>query len=390
MHLFESRLKLSQPFREDAEKIDMSGVNQGNQVGSTDWKSESGPLRPLIMDPTISEIMVNNWQLIFVEKNGVIEESPIKFKDPDGLMRFVLAMAVYVGKELNRRTPCLDARLNDGFRLNIVVPPVALDGPSITIRKPSTQSKSYQDLVAAGHLDAKATYFLSQAVSAKQNIIVSGGTGSGKTTLLNVLSSFIRAKERVVTLEDTAELQLKVKNLIRLETKAAIGTDTNVGMDMLLRNALRMRPDRIVIGECRGAETWDMLMAMNTGHEGSMTTVHANTAADALRRLESMILRTGTDAPLPMIQADIASTVHFIIQTARNMDGKREITEIVEVCGRDETDYIVQHVFKMSSTGLQSTGYVPQFVMEQAQRPDSKVKFPADFFNPEKKISLAA
>ncbi len=357
---------------------------------SSDWKTEAGPLRALIMDPSVSEIMVNNWDLIFVEKNGVIEESQVKFKDPDALMRFALSLAVFTGKELNRRSPCLDARLNDGFRLNIVIPPVALDGPSITIRKPSTQTKSYQELVASGHLDAKATYFMSQAVAARQNIIVSGGTGSGKTTLLNILSGFVRSKERVVTIEDTAELQLKVRNLVRMETKAAIGNDTSVGMDMLLRNALRMRPDRIIIGECRGTETWDMLMAMNTGHEGSMTTVHSNTAADALRRLESMILRTGTEAPLSMIQTDIANTIHFIVQTSRNMEGKREVTEIVEVLGRQDDEYIVNHVFKMGANGIQSTGYIPRFVEEHALRPDSKIRFPADFFNPDKKISLAA
>lgn len=356
----------------------------------TDWKTEAGPLRVLIMDPTVSEIMVNNWDCVFVEKNGVIEESQVKFKDPDALMRFVQALAVFVGKEINRRNPCLDARLNDGFRLNVVIPPVALDGPSVTIRKPSTQAKSYQELVSSGHLDAKATYFLSQAVAARQNIIVSGGTGSGKTTLLNILSGFVRSKERIVTIEDTAELQLKVKNMVRLETKAAIGNDTSVSLDMLLRNALRMRPDRIIIGECRGAETWDMLMAMNTGHEGSMTTVHANTASDALRRLEAMILRTGTEAPLSMIQADIANTIHFIVQTNRNMEGKREITEIAEICGRQNDEYIVHHVFKMSPNGIVSTGHIPRFVQEQAQRPDSKIRFPQDFFNPDKKITLAA
>lgn len=368
----------------------MNPISSAPNNLSSDWKTEAGPLRVLIMDAAVSEIMVNNWNLVFVEKNGVIEESPVKFKDPDALMRFVQSLAVFVGKELNRRSPCLDARLNDGFRLNIVIPPVALDGPSITIRKPSMQTKTYQELVALGHMDAKATYFLSQAVAAKQNIIVSGGTGSGKTTLLNVLSGFVRTKERVVTIEDTAELQLKIKNLVRMETKAAIGNDSSVGMDMLLRNALRMRPDRIIIGECRGAETWDMLMAMNTGHEGSMTTVHSNTAADALRRLESMILRTGTEAPLSMIQADIANTIHYIVQTSRNMEGKREITEIVEVCGRTETDYIVNHVFKMGPNGIQSTGHIPKFVEEHASRPDSKVRFPADYFNPDKKISLAA
>lgn len=353
-----------------------------------DWRLEAGPLRALILDPLISEIMVNNYQTVFVERNGVIEESPAKFKDEESLMRFVNALAVFTGKELNRKSPCLDARLNDGFRLNVVVPPIALDGPSITIRKPSSQVKSYQELVAAGHLDAKAIYFLSQAVAARQNIIVSGGTGSGKTTLLNILSSFIRTRERVVTLEDTAELQLKVKNIVRLETRPPIGSDPGLGMDQLLKNALRMRPDRIVIGECRGAEAWDMLMAMNTGHEGSMTSVHANTAADALRRLESMVLRTGLEAPLSMIQADLANTIHMIVQTGRTMEGKRQITEIVQISGRTNDEYNVTPIFMMTEEGLKSTGYTPDFVAEQLKIPNSKVRFPEGFFDPEKKISL--
>lgn len=358
------------------------------QAVSQDWKVEAGPLRAIIMDPAVSEIMVNSWNSVFVEKNGVIEESPVKFKDEDALMRFVQALSVFVGKELNRRSPCMDARLNDGYRLNVVIPPVALEGPSITIRKPSMQAKSYQELVAAGQLDAKAIYFLSQAVAARQNIVVSGGTGSGKTTLLNILSGFIRSKERVVTLEDTAELQLKVKNIVRMETRPAIGADPGVDMGQLLKNALRMRPDRIVIGECRGAEAWDMLMAMNTGHEGSMTTVHANTASDALRRLESMVLRMGTDAPLSMIQSDIAHTIHYVVQTGRSVEGKREITEIAEVSGRTGDSYNVNHVFKMTSVGLQSTGHIPQFVADHANNPQSKIKFPTDFFDPDKKITL--
>lgn len=364
-------------------------VSPVNPILQQDWRIEAGPLRSLLVDPLISEIMVNNYHTIFVEKNGVIEESPVKFKDEDSLTRFVNSLAVYTGKELNRKSPCLDARLNDGYRLNIVVPPVALDGPSITIRKPSSQVKSYQELVAAGHLDAKAIYFLSQAVASRQNIIVSGGTGSGKTTLLNILSSFIRSRERVVTLEDTAELQLKVKNIVRMETRPPIGSDSGMGMDMLLKNALRMRPDRIVIGECRGAEAWDMLMAMNTGHEGSMTTVHANTASDALRRLESMVLRTGLEAPLSMIQSDLANTIHMIVQTSRTMEGKRQITEIVEVNGRTDDNYNITPIFHMTPEGLRSTGYTPNFVTEQLQLPNPKIKFPEDFFSPEKKISLS-
>lgn len=353
-----------------------------------DWRAEAGPIKPLLLDPSVSEIMVNSWHTIFVERNGVIEESTVKFKDDDALTRFVMALSVFTGKELNRKSPCLDARLNDGYRLNIVIPPVALDGPSITIRKPTNQAKTYQELVTMGHLDAKAIYFLSQAVAAKQNIVVSGGTGSGKTTLLNILSGFIKSRERVVTIEDTAELQLKVKNIVRMETRPAIGSDPGMGMDALLRNALRMRPDRIIIGECRGTEAWDMLMAMNTGHEGSMTTIHANTAKDALRRLESMVLRVGMEAPLKMIQEDIASTINIIVQTGRSLEGKREISEIVEVTGRDGENYNLNYVFQMSGEGIKSTGHIPGFVEEQAQMPTSKVRFPADFFDPEKKITL--
>lgn len=355
---------------------------------SQDWRTEAGPIKPLLIDPTVSEIMVNSWHTIFVERNGVIEESPVKFKDDDALTRFVMALSVFTGKELNRKAPCLDARLNDGYRLNIVIPPVALDGPSITIRKPTNQSKTYQELVAMGHLDAKAIYFLSQAVAAKQNVVVSGGTGSGKTTLLNILSGFIKSRERVVTIEDTAELQLKVKNIVRMETRPAIGTDPGMDMEALLRNALRMRPDRIIIGECRGTEAWDMLMAMNTGHEGSMTTIHANTAKDALRRLESMVLRVGMDAPLKMIQEDIASTINIIVQTGRSLEGKREISEIVEISGREGENYNINYVFKMTGDAIKSTGHVPAFVEEQALLPTSKVRFPSDFFDPEKKITL--
>lgn len=356
------------------------------EIANSDWKSEAGPIKVFMNDKTISEIMVNRWDRVFIERNGKIVEAEHHFQNPEALARLVRALAVAVGKELNRRFPCLEARLPDGSRLNLVVPPVSLDGPSITIRKVSDQIMSYQDLIQKGSIDGKAIFFLNRAVYAKQNIVISGGTGSGKTTLLNILSSFIADHERVVTLEDTAELKLNVKNMVRLETKPAMGSDPAIKMDDLLRNALRMRPDRIVIGECRGAEALDMLMAMNTGHEGSLTTVHANSAMDALRRFESMVLRSGIEAPLSMIQLDIANTIHFIVQAERSFDGKRQVVEILEVLGRDKDSYMTREIFKLDSEkGLISTGAVPRFVLENR---DENLALNAEIFDPDKKVRL--
>ena len=229
-------------------------------------------------------------------------------------------------------------------------------------------------------------FFLNRAVYARQNILISGGTGSGKTTLLNVLSSFINSHERVVTIEDTAELRVNVKNLVRMETKPAFGSEPAITMEGLVKNALRMRPDRIVIGECRGAEAMDMLTAMNTGHEGSLTTIHANTAAGALRRLESMVLRSGIDAPLSMIQMDIGNTINFVVQANRSVDGKRRVMEILEVCGRDANGYITRDIFKFDAEkGLVSTGAVPDFVQKNS---DPNLALTPEIFDPEKKVRL--
>lgn len=356
-------------------------------ITSSDWKSEAGPLKVYLNDKTVSEVMVNRWDRIFIERNGVISEAEHGFQNAEALARLVRALAVAVGKELNRRFPCLDARLPDGSRLHLVVPPVALDGPTITIRKSSDHVMSYQELIQKGSIDGKAIFFLNRAVYAKQNIVISGGTGSGKTTLLNVLSSFIGEHERVVTIEDTAELKLSVRNMVRMETKPAVGAEPAITMENLLKNALRMRPDRIVIGECRGAEAMDMLMAMNTGHEGSLTTVHANSAADALRRMESMVLRSGIEAPLSMIQMDLGNTINFIVQAERSFDGKRRVVEIMEVCGREKDHYITREIFKFDPDKgyLASTGTVPSFV--ETSR-DDKLALNAEIFDPEKKVRL--
>jgi pilus assembly protein CpaF len=247
---------------------------------------------------------------------------------------------------------------------------------------------SFQQLIQMGVLDDKAVYFLNQAVQLKQNIVVSGGTGSGKTTLLNILSSFIPPKERVITLEDTAELQINVKNVVRMETRPQLGSEPAVTMDQLLKNALRMRPDRIIVGECRGVEAWDMLIAMNTGHEGSLTTLHANSGADALRRLEAMILQSGIAASREMIQEDISKTISLIIQTERGFDGRRRIVEILEIQGRDRNDYKFETIFKNHNGQiLKSTGVVPSFVNTPRVQ---KNQFPANFFEPNVKIRLTA
>lgn len=356
------------------------------QPNQSDWRQEAGPLRKLLMDQSISEIMVNRFDRIFIERNGLLEEVDLKFESVDALTRFVQSLAVVVGKELNRRTPFLDARLPDGSRLNAVVPPIAMDGPTVTIRKFTYANLNYQQLISKGTLDDKSLYFLSQAVVARQNMIISGGTGTGKTTLLNTISSFISPKERVVTIEDTAELQLNSKNLVRMESKISLGTDESFTMRDLLKNALRMRPDRIVIGECRGSEAWDMLMAMNTGHEGSLTTLHANSAYDALRRLEAMVLRSESQMPLPVLQKDIARTVNIIIQAERGSDGQRRVVEIAEVLSSPEEVYLTQSIFSYEpGQGLISTGYTPSFIKNNK---NPKIKIVDNFFDPQFKIKI--
>ena len=361
-----------------------------NQISAPkiDWRSEAGPLRALLNDADISEIMINRWDLIFVERKGVIEQSLVKFPNPETLDRFAQAAAVAIGRELNRRIPYMEGAFPDGTRLTIVMNPIAVDGTSITVRKPSYSTVSYKDLIAKGTLNDKVVYFLHQLVMCKQNVIVSGGTGSGKTTLLSVLTSFIGQKERVITMEDTPELQVQVANNVRLETRPSLGSDAPIEMKDLLKGALRMRPDRIIIGECRGSEAFDMLMAMNTGHSGSMTTVHANTTQDALRRLESMILRSSAELPHDVIKQDIAKTINFVIQIERNFEGKRRITQITEVVAADKHGYQTVDVFNFSNEhGHRSTGVIPAFVDKKL---DPRMKFPSEFFNPEKQITLGS
>ncbi|MBN8538516.1 MAG: CpaF family protein [Deltaproteobacteria bacterium] len=351
-----------------------------------DWKSEAGPLRKFLNDITVTEIMINRFDRVFVERKGVIEETDSRFDNPEHLTRFVLAIAVNVGRELNRKNPFLDARLPDGSRVNIVIPPVCLENPMVTIRKFSPMMINYNNLMHQGAFDEKILYFLNQAVVARQNILICGGTGSGKTTILNLLSQFIPTKERVITIEDTVELQMSVKNLVRMECRSFLN-DAHLEIKDLLRNALRMRPDRLIIGEVRGSEAFDMLIAMNTGHEGSMSTLHSNSAFDSLRRIEGMVLRGSQDIPISSIREDISKTINIIIQTERYSDGSRRISEIVEVLGRNENEYLIEKIFEFSSvTGFKSLGYIPRFVVNNKNQ---RIKFNPEFFEPNHKIKLS-
>jgi pilus assembly protein CpaF len=366
----------------------MSNPNSSPRpIPAKDWRFEAAPIRRLLVDPTISEIMINRFDRIFIERAGVIEETDCRFDDAETLLRLAQAIAVSIGKELNRSHPIFDGRLPDGSRINIAIPPVSLEGATLTIRKFNPVRLNHAQLVQAGSFDEKILYFLNQAVIQKLNIVVSGGTGSGKTTLLNMLTQFISPKERLVTIEDTAELQVNVKNSVRLESKISHHSEgTSITMQDLLKYSLRMRPDRILVGECRGGEAWDMLQAMNTGHKGSMTTLHAHSAFDALSRIENMIMRAGMDVPLNMIKEDISQTVDLVIQADRCGDGKRRVIEILEVSGRDGEEYQTLSLFHWSAeNGFRSTGAVPRFVSEA----NGAINLKPEFFDPGFKVKLA-
>lgn len=293
-----------------------------------------GPLQELLDRSEISEIMVNGHQQIFIERGGRLERTNRTFDSEEHLRAVIDRMVRSSGRRVDQSSPMVDARLPDGSRLNVVLPPLAVDGPSITIRKFTAQHLTSRDLVERGAVSMEAAAFLAHAVSQRRNIIVSGGTGTGKTTMLNVLSSHIARSERVVTVEDAVELQLEMPNIIRLESRPANTEGAGaVTIRDLVRNSLRMRPDRIVVGEVRGAEALDMLQAMNTGHDGSLSTLHANNPRDAIRRLETMVLLGGVDLPLRAIREQVASAVDLIVQLARGADGSRFVSSITEVVG---------------------------------------------------------
>jgi len=318
-----------------------------------------GPIQPLLDDPDVSEVMVNGPNKVFIEKNGRLTKSGVTFDDDDHVLRIIDRIILPLGRRVDADSPTVDARLPDGSRVNAVIRPVSIDGPCITIRKFKTDKLSIDDLVKYESVTKNMGEFLNACVHAHLNIVVSGGTGSGKTTLLNILSSFIPEEERIVTIEDAAELQLQQDHVLRLETKVAnVDGRGAVTIRDLVKNSLRMRPDRIVVGECRGGETLDMLQAMNTGHDGSLTTLHANSPRDALSRMETMVLMAGMDLPLKVVRQQISSAVDLIVQQTRLKDGSRKVTAITEVAGMEGETVVLTDVFKFEQTGVGEGGKI--------------------------------
>lgn len=351
-----------------------------------------GPISPLLRSPRISEIMINGPDIIFVESSGRLYKTGVRFFSNQHLLSIIQRIVEPLGRHVDEASPMVDARLPDGSRVNAIIPPLALKGASVTIRKFADKKLTTDDLIAFGSMTHNMALFLEEAVKSRQNILVSGGTGSGKTTLLNVLSLFIPQGERIITIEDSAELKLTHENLVSLEARPAnIEGKGKITIRDLLVNTLRMRPDRIIVGECRGAEALDMLQAMNTGHDGSLTTCHANNPRDALTRLENMVMMAGFDLPSKSIREQIASAVDLVIQQTRLVDGSRKIVQISEVTGREGDVILLQDIFSFEQSGIDKTGKVigkhsatgniPYFIEEL--RKSGKLKLDMSVFVPQ-------
>jgi pilus assembly protein CpaF len=318
-----------------------------------------GPLEPLLKDPTVTDILVNTHRQVFVERHGVLETTPVRFQDERHLLRIIDRIVSAVGRRVDESQPWVDARLADGSRINAIIPPCALDGPLLSIRKFSREPLTIERLIANGALTQEMASLLGGVVKARLNLLISGGTGSGKTTLLNAVSSYIDARERIITIEDSAELQLQQVHVARMETRPPnIEGRGAVLQHDLVRNALRMRPDRIIVGEVRGAEALDMLQAMNTGHDGSITTIHANSPRDALGRLEQMIMMTGVDFPLRSMRAQISSALQVVVQLERMSDGRRRIVSLQEITGMEGEVVTMQEIFCFRRRGVDGEGRV--------------------------------
>jgi pilus assembly protein CpaF len=318
-----------------------------------------GPLEPLLQDPTISDILVNGAKLVYVERAGILEETKITFKDDAHLMRLIHKIVSAIGRRVDESSPMVDARLADGSRIHVIIPPLAIDGPHLSIRRFGHTPITDDNLLANQTLTAPMLALLKAAVAARLNIVISGGTGSGKTTLLNVLSGYISSKERIVTIEDSAELQLKQRHVVRLECRPAnVEGKGAVQARQLVINSLRMRPNRIVVGEVRGEEALDMLQAMNTGHDGSMTTIHANSPRDAIARMETMAMMANLNLPEKAIRKQIASAVCLVLQIARFSDGTRRLTQIAEITGMEADVVSMQDLFVFEKQGVSSDGRV--------------------------------
>ncbi len=338
-----------------------------------------GPLEHLLYEPTISDILVNGYNSVFIERFGKLEKTPITFKDDAQLLKVIDRIVTNVGRRIDESSPLVDARLKDGSRVNAIIPPLAIDGPSLSIRRFSQDKMQLQDMVNISTLSQAMADVCAEMVKVRLNILISGGTGSGKTTMLNALSNNIPKNERIVTIEDSAELQLKMDDMVRLETRPPnIEGKGEVTQRDLVKNSLRMRPDRIVIGEVRGQEAFDMLQAMNTGHDGSLTTIHANTPRDALSRVENMVTMSGFDLPVRTIRSQIAAAINVVVQLERMEDGKRRVVSVSEINGMEGDVITMSEIFKFERRGVDengniigrfiSTGMIPRFHERMKQR----------------------
>lgn len=351
-----------------------------------------GPIEPLLKDPTISDILCNTYKNVYVERFGVLEKTNCRFADNAHLLNIIDRIISRVGRRIDESTPMVDARLPDGSRVNAIIPPAAIDGPLLSIRRFGTRPLKMEDLVNYKTLTPEIAEFLAGCVQAKLNIMISGGTGSGKTTLLNVLSGFIPGNERVITIEDSAELQMQQEHVVRLEVRpSSIEGTGEITQRDLVRNSLRMRPDRIIIGEVRGPESFDMLQAMNTGHDGSLTTIHANAPRDSLTRLESMILQTGISLPEKAMRFMISAALDLIIQISRFTDGSRKIVSITEIVGMEGNVVTLQDIFVYEKQGIDEKGKVRGHFRATGIRPAcadklemTGIKIPDDLFSPNK------
>ena len=331
-----------------------------------------GPLEPLLADPSVSDILVNGAHQVYVERGGKIESTDVRFNDDAHLLNIIDRIVSKVGRRIDESMPMVDARLQDGSRVNAIIPPLAIDGPVLSIRRFGRDTLTMDDLIRLGSISPAIVDVLKAIVLARLNVMISGGTGSGKTTLLNVMSSYIPERERIITIEDSAELQLRQPHVVRLETRQVnVEGKGQITQRDLVRNSLRMRPDRIVVGEVRGAEALDMLQAMNTGHDGSLTTVHANSSRDALSRIETMVAMSGVQFPIAALRAQIASAIDVIVHMERHEDGRRRITSVQEINGMESDTIVMSEIFAFTRSGVDAkgnvlgrfhpTGIVPEF-----------------------------
>ena len=379
-------------------KAERLALNTGEMEGFVDDIIDEmtglGPIEPLLKDPTISDILINGHANVFVERRGMLEPTPVRFKDEAHLLRIVNKIVVNVGRRVDESHPMCDARLADGSRVNVAIRPVAVDGPLVSIRKFSKKPLGLDKLVEVGALKPQMAELLAAAVKARVTLIVSGGTGSGKTTMLNALSAFISERERLITIEDAAELQLQQPHVGRMETRPPNTEGKGeIRQRELVKNALRMRPDRIILGECRGEEAFDMLQAMNTGHEGSMATIHANTPRDAISRLEQMIGMAGLPMTVSSIRGQVVGAIRVIVQLSRLSDGKRKVTSIAEITGMESDIVQMQEIYRYvrDSTDedgtinghFQATGVRPRFLADLVAK---GITIPGSYFDPSKPL----